>query len=88
MGSISAYMIDPTTGALTEIAGSPFATQAGFPGPGRLAIEPGGKFLYVGLGGSVNANHLVAAFSIDTATGALVEAATARWCSRSFISQS
>ena len=44
MGSISAYMIDPTTGALTQIAGSPFATQAGFPGPGRLAIEPGGGF--------------------------------------------
>ncbi len=71
MGSISAYVIDPTTGALTEIAGSPFATQAGFPGPSRLAIEPGGKFLYVGLGGSVNANHFVAAFSIDPSTGAL-----------------
>ena len=75
MGSISAYMIDPTTGALTESAGSPFATQAGFPGPGRLAIEPGGRFLYVGLGGSVNANHLVAAFAIDTATGALTPVA-------------
>lgn len=71
MGSISAYTIDPTTGALTEIAGSPFATQAGFPGPGRIAIEPGGKFLYVGLGGSVNANHLVAALSVDTSTGVL-----------------
>ncbi len=71
MGSISAYSIDPTTGALTEIAGSPFATQSGFPGPGRLAIEPSGKFLYVGLGGTVNANHFVAAFSIDSSTGAL-----------------
>jgi len=71
MGSISAYTINPTTGALTEIAGSPFATQTGFPGPGRLAIEPGGKFLYVGLGGSVNANHFVAAFSIDPSTGGL-----------------
>jgi 6-phosphogluconolactonase (cycloisomerase 2 family)/uncharacterized membrane protein len=71
MGSISAYTIDPTTGALHEIAGSPFATQAGFPGPGRITIEPGGKFLYVGLGGSVNVNHFVAAFSIDPSTGAL-----------------
>jgi 6-phosphogluconolactonase (cycloisomerase 2 family) len=70
MGSISAYTIDPT-GALTEIAGSPFATQAGYPGPGRLAIEPLGKFLYVGLGGTVNANHFVAAFSIDPSTGGL-----------------
>ena len=75
MGSISAYMIDPTTGALTQIAGSPFATQAGFPGPGRLAIEPGGRFLYVGLGGSVNANHFVAAFSIDASTGELTPVA-------------
>jgi DNA-binding beta-propeller fold protein YncE/uncharacterized membrane protein len=71
MGSISAYTIDATTGALTPIAGSPFATQAGFPGPGRLAIDPGGKFLYVGLDGTVNANHFVAAFSIDSSTGAL-----------------
>lgn len=71
MGSISAYTIDPTRGALAEIAGSPFATQAGFPGPGRLAIEPGGKYLYVGLGGTANPNHFVAAFSIDPSTGAL-----------------
>lgn len=71
MGSISAYSIDPTTGALTEIAGSPFATQTGWPGPGRLVIEPSGKFLYVGLGGTVNANQFVAAFSIDSSTGAL-----------------
>jgi len=66
MGSISAYTIDPNTGALREIAGSPFPTQPGYPGPGHLAIEPTGKFLYVGLGGSVNANHFVAAFSIDS----------------------
>jgi 6-phosphogluconolactonase (cycloisomerase 2 family) len=71
MGSISAYTINPTTGALNEITGSPFATQVGFPGPGHLAIEPGGKFLYVGLGGTVNANHFVAAFSIDSSTGGL-----------------
>jgi len=70
-GSISAYSIDPTTGTLTEIGGSPFATQAGYPGPSRLAIEPLGKFLYVGLGGTVNANHFVAAFSIDPSTGVL-----------------
>lgn len=71
MGGISAYTIDPTTGTLTEIAGSPFATQAGFPGPGRLAVEPGGKYLYVGLGGTANPNHFVAGFSIDPFTGVL-----------------
>ncbi len=71
MGSISAYQIDAVTGALSEIVGSPFATRAGFPGPAELAIGPKGKFLYVGLGGTVNANHFVAAFSINTSTGAL-----------------
>jgi len=71
MGSISAYTIDPTTGALTAIAGSPFATQAGSPGPGRLAIDPSGKYLYVGLGGTAAANDFVAAFSINSSTGAL-----------------
>lgn len=71
MGSISAYTIDPNTGALTQIAGSPFATQPGYPGPGYLAVDPTGKFLYVGLDGTVNANNLVAAFSINSSTGAL-----------------
>ncbi|MBZ5718881.1 MAG: lactonase family protein [Acidobacteriia bacterium] len=71
MGSISAYAIDRSTGALTEIAGSPFTTVAGWPGPSGLAISSSGKFLYAGLGGTANANHLVAAFSIDSSTGAL-----------------
>ena len=71
MGSISAYTINPNTGVLQQIAGSPFATQSGYPGPSHLAIDPSGRFLYVGLGGTVNANDLVAAFSIDPSTGAL-----------------
>jgi 6-phosphogluconolactonase (cycloisomerase 2 family)/uncharacterized membrane protein len=71
MGAISAYQIDPITGGLTAIAGSPFPTQVGYPGPAQLAVEPSGKFLYVGLGGTVNANHFVAAFSIDPSTGSL-----------------
>ena len=71
MGSISAYTIDPNTGALTQIAGSPFATESGYPGPSRLAIDPTGKFLYVGLNGTVNANNQVAAFSINSSTGEL-----------------
>ena len=35
--NVSAYTIDPTTGALTAIAGSPFATGAG---PVSVAITP------------------------------------------------
>jgi 6-phosphogluconolactonase len=75
MGGISAYTIDPTSGALTAVAGSPFPTQANFPGPHGLAIGAGGKFLYVGMSGTVNANHVVSAFSIDRATGKLAQLA-------------
>ncbi len=75
MGGISAYTIDPASGALTAVAGSPFPTQVNFPGPHGLAIGAGGKFLYVGMSGSVNANHVVSAFSIDPATGKLTQLA-------------
>jgi 6-phosphogluconolactonase (cycloisomerase 2 family) len=71
MGGISAYTINSTSGVLTPIAGSPFPTQANFPGPNRMAIGGGGKFLYVGMSGTVNANHGVSAFAIDSGTGAL-----------------
>ena len=70
-GDISAFTFDPVSGLLTEVAGSPFPTQSNWPGPGRLAIDPTGKFLYVGLGGEVNANHYVAGFSIDQTSGIL-----------------
>lgn len=68
-GAISAYAIGPS-GALTPVAGSPFPTQASG-GPSSLVAHPSGKFLYVGLAGTVNANHVIAAFSIDGTSGAL-----------------
>jgi 6-phosphogluconolactonase (cycloisomerase 2 family) len=66
-GSISGYSIDGATGALTVITGSPFETGEG---PGPIAIDPLGKFLYVGNeddspGGDVTG------FTIDGTTGAL-----------------
>ena len=72
-GGISAYTIDSSSGALTPIAGSPFPTQTNFPGPNRMAIGGGGKFLYVGMSGTVKANNTVSAFSIDSTTGALTQ---------------
>ena len=72
-GGISAYTIDSTTGALTAIVGSPFPTQTNFPGPNRMAIGGGGKFLYVGMSGTSSANNAVSAFSIDPTTGALTQ---------------
>lgn len=53
--NISAFTIDPTTGALTEVSGSPFAT-GGYNNSGEsgisLAATPNGAFLYAGLTGS------------------------------------
>jgi len=72
MGTISAYSID-STGALTPIAGSPFATQANFPGPAGFAFGSGGKFLYVGMAGTANANNVVSGFAVDSTTGALTQ---------------
>jgi 6-phosphogluconolactonase (cycloisomerase 2 family) len=60
--SISAYAIDPTTGALTPIAGSPLVVG---PGPVAVQIEPSGKFAYV------KSSAGISAFSFDGATGAL-----------------
>jgi YVTN family beta-propeller protein len=71
LGAISGYSIDPTTGDLTPIPGSPFPTQAGFPGPAAFTIGAGGKFLYVGMVGTVNSNNTISGFSIDPATGVL-----------------
>jgi 6-phosphogluconolactonase len=72
-GGISAFTIDVNTGALTPISGSPYPTGAAgsFPGPSALAISGNGQILYVALVGTTNANNKIAAFNIDTNTGAL-----------------
>lgn len=75
MGTISAYSIDPASGALTSIAGSPFPTQANFPGPAGFAFGAGGKFLYVGMAGTANANNVITGFAVDSTTGALTQLA-------------
>lgn len=67
---MAAFSIDPTSGALTAIPGSPFS----FGGvPISLAIDASGKFLIAGLsprlgGGPANC---LGVLSIDPGTGAL-----------------
>jgi 6-phosphogluconolactonase len=63
-GSISVFSINPTTGALVPVAGSPF--QAGAYTL-RVTIAPSGRFLYAANNGSNN----ISAFSIDGNTGVL-----------------
>lgn len=66
------YLIDPASGALTDIGGSPFA----FPGPSGdcynydVATEASGHFVY-----AVEANNGVAAYQVNPVTGALTLAA-------------
>src|SRR5258707_301938 len=42
--NISGYVIDSSTGALTEMTGSPLAAH---PGPYGIALDPSAKFAYV-----------------------------------------
>ncbi len=65
--NVSAYAIDSDTGALTPVTGSPFAAGQG---SASVAIDPPGKFVYVGNeddspGGDISG------YKIDAATGAL-----------------
>ena len=58
------YSINPSTGALTALAGSPFAAGNG---PFPAVTDPSGHFLYIG-----NYNEsTVSAFMIDPISGAL-----------------
>jgi 6-phosphogluconolactonase (cycloisomerase 2 family) len=62
--TISAYTIDSGSGALTAIAGSPFATVAA---PYAIAVEPGGHYAYV----ANFHNNTISAYAISGGTGAL-----------------
>src|SRR5262249_13101203 len=62
--SVSAFSIDPETGALTPVSGSPFTTS---PSPLFVASDPSGQYVYVGLDGSAG----IAAFVMNQSSGAL-----------------
>ncbi len=61
--TISAFLINQSTGALTPVSGGPYAAV----GPQSVAIDPLGKFLYI----ANQNNNTIGAYSIDPATGAL-----------------
>ncbi len=60
------YSIDPTTGALTALAGSPFSTGSGSR-PQFITLDPSGKFGYTANEGADN----LSGFAIDPTTGVL-----------------
>jgi 6-phosphogluconolactonase len=62
--SVSAYTVDPKTGALSAIADSPFAAGTN---PSSVTVDPSGKFAFV-----VNqGDNTVSAYTIHATTGAL-----------------
>lgn len=62
--NISAYSINPATGALSEIKGSPFLAGNS---PCSMTTHPNGKFLYV----ANYQSHSISAYSINPISGAL-----------------
>jgi 6-phosphogluconolactonase len=64
--NVSAFTINAATGALTEIAGSPFPTGTG---PRRLTTDPSGKYLLV----SNTDSHDIRVYAINVTTGALAQ---------------
>ena len=65
-GSVAAYVIASTTGALSYAPGSPFNTASLQVAPLLLTLDATGKFLYV----ADTANNGIPGFTVDT-TGAL-----------------
>jgi len=59
--TVAGFALDRATGVLTPLAGSPWAAP---PTVRALAIDPRGRFLYVGAGS-------IRSYAIDTGTGAL-----------------
>jgi 6-phosphogluconolactonase (cycloisomerase 2 family) len=66
LGGVSAYSIDAFSGALTQIAGSPF--PAG-PEPSSVVVDPSGRFVYV----SNQSTDTTFEFAIDAVTGGLTQ---------------
>lgn len=66
---LAAFAIDATSGALSEVAGSPFDTSTN---PVALSFDPAGRYLYVGhlLGGGAPTFN-VRGYTVDATTGAL-----------------
>ncbi len=63
-GTVSGYIIDATSGALTPVSGSPFAAGVS---PVWVTVDPAARFAY-----AANLGSNISAYSIDAVTGALL----------------
>jgi 6-phosphogluconolactonase (cycloisomerase 2 family) len=66
--NVSAYSVNASTGALTAIAGSPFAADQA---PSLATADPAGKFLYVINQGSTSAPPRISSYAINATSGML-----------------
>ena len=82
-GSVSASRIDPNTGSLEAVVGSPFA--AGIE-PRSASVDASGRFLYVANGGNVHmgGGGNISAYAIDSTTGALAPVTGSPFAARGF----
>lgn len=64
VGEVAALSVDPASGALTPVPGSPYNVGSS---PASVVTDPSGKFLYVG---NRNSNT-ISGFSVNSTTGAL-----------------
>lgn len=70
-GGVAAFTIDPNTGVLTNVSGSPFSTGP-VGSPGQIVYDAArGPFVYVALSNPPSFQNLIAGFSVDQSTGAL-----------------
>ena len=69
---VFAFSINATTGALTPVAGSPFATLVG---PSSIAFDLQGAFVYVACWGGPSSTGGLHSFAINSSTGALTQVA-------------
>jgi len=67
-GNISGFSIDPTSGKLTAILGSPFTATNGI-GPSAITVDPSGRFVYAFATGSSSS---IWCFTINPTNGQLV----------------
>jgi 6-phosphogluconolactonase len=69
-GSVAGYAIDPVTGSLTAVPGSPFVAGSV---PVGVTVDPGGRFVYTANQGSylTNFSGTVSAYTVDASTGVL-----------------
>ena len=71
-GTISAYRVDATTGALTPVAGSPFPDEWS---PVSVTVNPAGTFAYAANSFGNTGPGTVSAYRINARTGALMPVA-------------